>query len=216
MCVLHCFTTFAEVVVPPVAPTVPPPPPITPDLAALQMVGMAGPITRTLDEGSEAQDGDEKEEPDMNEEELKQILKELPPLTVVTITKVLRTLFLWTSWIHEDVGHAWASFIYNPIHTPGFVPADGRGIPMPALIYRVAMFRNFVALERPAMGLVFFHEDGIWMEFYVTSFLSQRNFLKFLVAVVVVVIVGRGGKKHRVMYGFARNPRSYAIMRIRS
>ena len=136
------------VALPPVAPTVPPPPPITPDLASLQMVGMAGPITRTLDEGSEAQDGDEKEEPEMNEEELKQILKELPPLTVVTITKVLRTLFLWTSWIHEDVGHAWASFIYNPIHTPGFVPADGRGIPMPALIYRVAMFRNFVALER--------------------------------------------------------------------
>ena len=185
MCV---FSIFAEVALPPVAPTVPPPPPITPDLASLQMVGMAGPITRTLDEGCEAQDGDEKEEPEMNEEELKQILKELPPLTVVTITKVLRTLFLWTSWIHEDVGHAWASFIYNPIHTPGFVPADGRGIPMPALIYRVAMFRNFVALERPFLGefLAFgWNLDGILFHLF---FLSQRNFLKFLVAVVV----GRG------------------------
>ena len=75
-------------------------------------------------------------------------LAKLPPLNVETLSRVLRTLFLWTSWIHEDVGHSFGSFIYNPVHTPGFVPADGKGIPTPALIYRVAMFRNFVAVER--------------------------------------------------------------------
>lgn len=86
--------------------------------------------------------------PSASEEELKMELSKLPPLNVETLTRVLRTLLLWTSWIHEDVGHAWASFIYNPVHTPGFVPVDGKGICSPALIYRVAMFRNFVALER--------------------------------------------------------------------
>ena len=89
----------------------------------------------------------------MSQQELKSELSKLPPLNVETLTRVLRTLFLWTSWIHEDVGHAWASFVYNPIHTPGFVPLDGRGICSPALIYRVAMFRNFVALERRGSAL---------------------------------------------------------------
>ena len=91
-------------------------------------------------------------ETSMSQEELQQLLQKLPPLNVETMTRVLRTIFLWTSWIHEDVGHAWASFVYNPIHTPGFVPEDGRGIPSPALVYRVAMFRNFVALERPEVA----------------------------------------------------------------
>lgn len=93
-----------------------------------------------------------KRETSMSQEELQQLLQKLPPLNVETMTQVLRTIFLWTSWIHEDVGHAWASFVYNPIHTPGFVPEDGRGIPSPALVYRVAMFRNFVALERPEVA----------------------------------------------------------------
>ena len=75
-------------------------------------------------------------------------LAKLPPLNVETLSRVLRTLILWTSWVHEDVGHSFGSFIYNPVHTPGFVPADGKGIPTPALIYRVAMFRSFVAVER--------------------------------------------------------------------
>ena len=167
-------------------PTVPPPPPISPDQTALQMIGMAG-STRTLDAdaGSEAQNDDKKKELDMNEEELKQILKELPPLTVVTLTKVLGTLFLWTSWIHEDVGHAWASFIYNPIHTPGFVPADGLGIPMPALIYRVAMFRNFVALERPAAGVSFL--SGLMWMFWMDFFQAEVKEIQTLVVQWLVV-----------------------------
>ncbi|CAJ1439532.1 unnamed protein product [Effrenium voratum] len=75
-------------------------------------------------------------------------VEELPEVSVENLARVLRTLLVWTSWIHEDVGHAWATFVYNPIHTPGFVPLDGKGICTPALIYRVAAFRNFVAVER--------------------------------------------------------------------
>lgn len=120
----------------------------SPAVAALTIAGMQG--------GSFNSDRDlEGDKPiskwretSMSQEELQQLLQKLPPLNVETMTRVLRTIFLWTSWIHEDVGHAWASFVYNPIHTPGFVPEDGRGIPSPALVYRVAMFRNFVALER--------------------------------------------------------------------
>lgn len=120
----------------------------SPSVAALTIAGMQGGSFNS-DRGLE---GDKKSskwrEASMSQEELQQLLQKLPPLNVETMTRVLRTIFLWTSWIHEDVGHAWASFVYNPIHTPGFVPEDGRGIPSPALVYRVAMFRNFVALER--------------------------------------------------------------------
>lgn len=120
----------------------------SPAVAALTIAGMQG---GSLDSDQDLE-GDKPSskwrETSMSKEELQQLLQKLPPLNVETMTRVLRTMFLWTSWIHEDVGHAWASFIYNPIHTPGFVPEDGRGIPLPALVYRVAMFRNFVALER--------------------------------------------------------------------
>lgn len=75
----------------------------------------------------------------------------VPDLGVEALVRVLRTLLVWVSWVHEDVGHAAAAFVYNPVHTPGFVPSNGEGIPIAALAFRVAAFRNFVALERPKL-----------------------------------------------------------------
>eukprot|EP00931_Biecheleriopsis_adriatica_P059044 TRINITY_DN35269_c0_g1_i1.p1 TRINITY_DN35269_c0_g1~~TRINITY_DN35269_c0_g1_i1.p1 ORF type:complete len:1384 (-),score=308.98 TRINITY_DN35269_c0_g1_i1:77-4015(-) len=72
----------------------------------------------------------------------------VPEITAESFMKVMRTLLVWISWIHEDVGHASAAFVYGPVETPGFVPVDGRGIPAAAYLWRVAAFRNFVALER--------------------------------------------------------------------
>lgn len=76
---------------------------------------------------------------------------DVPELGVESLVRVLSTLLVWVSWVHEDVGHASAAFVYNPVHTPGFVPSDGRGIPVAALAFRVAAFRSFVALERPKL-----------------------------------------------------------------
>ncbi|CAE8641003.1 unnamed protein product [Polarella glacialis] len=76
---------------------------------------------------------------------------QIPNLDVESLVRVLRTLLVWMSWVHEDVGHSTADFLYNPAHTPGFVPADGVGIPLVPLVWRVAAFRNFVFLERPKL-----------------------------------------------------------------
>ena len=148
----------------------------SPAVAALTIAGMQG--------GSFNSDRDlEGDKPiskwretSMSQEELQQLLQKLPPLNVETMTRVLRTIFLWTSWIHEDVGHAWASFVYNPIHTPGFVPEDGRGIPSPALVYRVAMFRNFVALERHGISLLYHYYHGMpKVEMWVVALLMEDS-----------------------------------------
>lgn len=69
-------------------------------------------------------------------------------LTIERLKKVLSTLMLWVSWIHEDVGHSMAGFVYNPVHTPLFIPADGVGIPIVPLAFTVAIHRNFVFVER--------------------------------------------------------------------
>jgi len=72
-------------------------------------------------------------------------------LTKERLKKVLGTLMLWVSWIHEDVGHAMAAFVYDPVHTPLFVPADGVGIPIVPLAFMVGVHRFFVFVERPKL-----------------------------------------------------------------
>mmetsp|Transcript_83213 Transcript_83213/g.211887 ORF Transcript_83213/g.211887 Transcript_83213/m.211887 type:complete len:851 (-) Transcript_83213:67-2619(-) len=67
---------------------------------------------------------------------------------VASLRRVLRTLMLWVSWVHEDVGHSTAAFVYNPMHTPMFVPEDGIGVPLAPLAVVTAAYRNFVFLER--------------------------------------------------------------------
>jgi hypothetical protein len=69
-------------------------------------------------------------------------------LTKIGLVNVLKTLFTWVSWVHEDVGHSAAAFVYNPVHTPMAVPADGKGIPLKMVSFNVAVYRNFVFLER--------------------------------------------------------------------
>ena len=48
-------------------------------------------------------------------------------LTKDGLRQLARTMMVWLSWIHEDVGHAAAAFVYNPVHTPMCVPEDGEG-----------------------------------------------------------------------------------------
>jgi len=69
-------------------------------------------------------------------------------ITPVALKRVLRTLFVWLSWIHEDVGHSAAAFVYNPVHTPMCVPADGEGVPLAAFNFNVAAYRGQVFLDR--------------------------------------------------------------------
>lgn len=65
-----------------------------------------------------------------------------------TIVNVISTVATWVSWIHEDVGHSAAAYVYNPIHTPMCVPEDGVGIPLISHAFNVAAYRGFVFLER--------------------------------------------------------------------
>jgi len=74
-----------------------------------------------------------------------------PVPDVATMKRVLRTLIVWLSWIHEDVGHSSAALIYNPVHTPLFVPDDGVGIPMVPLAMVINVYRSFVFVERAAL-----------------------------------------------------------------
>lgn len=72
-------------------------------------------------------------------------------LTSSALKNVLRTLFVWLSWIHEDVGHAAASYVYNPIHTPMCVPKDGIGVPLRSWAFNVVAYRGFVFLNRAVL-----------------------------------------------------------------
>jgi hypothetical protein len=72
----------------------------------------------------------------------------LPALSKQALTNVLRTLLVWVSWVHEDVGHAAAAFLYDPVYTPMFVPADGEGIPVVPYAVSVAMHRSVMIVER--------------------------------------------------------------------
>jgi len=74
-----------------------------------------------------------------------------PVPDVASLKRVLRTLIVWLSWVHEDVGHSTAAFIYDPVHTPMFVPSDGVGIPMAPLTMVTNTYRSFVFAERAAL-----------------------------------------------------------------
>lgn len=81
----------------------------------------------------------------------------------------LRTLLVWLSWIHEDVGHSAASYVYNPVYTPMCVPEDGVGVPLASYSFNVAAFRGFVFLERavllddpPSFWFDSVQCDGFW------------------------------------------------------
>merc|ERR1712072_1501953 len=41
-----------------------------------------------------------------------------------TLKHLLRTVMVWVSWIHEDVGHSSAAYVYNGEHTPMCIPED--------------------------------------------------------------------------------------------
>lgn len=69
-------------------------------------------------------------------------------ITFEGLTRVLRTLLVWLSWIHEDVGHSAASYVYNPVHTPMNIPEDGVGVPLFSYVFNTAAYRGFVFLER--------------------------------------------------------------------
>jgi len=69
-------------------------------------------------------------------------------LTQESFTRVISTIMTWVSHIHEDVGHSAAYFVYNPIHTPMMVPADGIGIPLSSFAFNTNAYRTFVFLER--------------------------------------------------------------------
>jgi hypothetical protein len=69
-------------------------------------------------------------------------------LTKDTLRRVLRTLFTWLAWVHEDVGHSAAAYVYNPVHTPMCVPEDGEGVPIHSFVFNALAYRGFVFLER--------------------------------------------------------------------
>eukprot|EP01063_Lacrimia_lanifica_P029598 TRINITY_DN4559_c0_g1_i1.p1 TRINITY_DN4559_c0_g1~~TRINITY_DN4559_c0_g1_i1.p1 ORF type:complete len:484 (+),score=225.33 TRINITY_DN4559_c0_g1_i1:970-2421(+) len=69
-------------------------------------------------------------------------------LTRKGLVNVLKVMTTWLSWVHEDVGHSAAAYVYNPVHTPMAVPADGKGIPFRMVSFNVAAYRGFVFLNR--------------------------------------------------------------------
>jgi len=69
-------------------------------------------------------------------------------LTERALENVLPTLMVWLSWIHEDVGHSAAAYVYNPVHTPMQVPADGVGVVAPSFLFNTLAYRGFVFLNR--------------------------------------------------------------------
>merc|ERR1719382_2131198 len=69
----------------------------------------------------------------------------------LSLKRVLRVLLVWLSWIHEDVGHSAASYVYNPVYTPMNVPEDGVGVPFKSWVFNVLAYRGFVFLERAVL-----------------------------------------------------------------
>jgi hypothetical protein len=65
-----------------------------------------------------------------------------------TLINFVSTMAVWVSWIHEDVGHAAAAYVYNPVHTPMLVPEDGNGIVLETLLFNHIAYRGFVFLNR--------------------------------------------------------------------
>merc|ERR1719428_1153267 len=69
-------------------------------------------------------------------------------LTVSTLRNVARTIMVWLSWIHEDVGHSAAAYVYNPVYTPMCMPEDGVGVPLNSWAFNALAYRGFVFLHR--------------------------------------------------------------------
>ena len=65
-----------------------------------------------------------------------------------SFTKVVSTIMVWVTHIHEDVGHSASYVVYNPVITPMQVPADGIGVPFNSFAYNTNAYRTFVFLER--------------------------------------------------------------------
>jgi len=72
-------------------------------------------------------------------------------LTMDSLRHVLRTLMVWLSWVHEDVGHSAAAYVYNPVYTPMCVPEDGVGVPLVSWAFNALAYRGFVFLHRAAL-----------------------------------------------------------------
>jgi len=72
-------------------------------------------------------------------------------LTVDSLAHVARVLMVWLSWIHEDVGHAAAAYVYNPVYTPMCVPEDGIGVPAASWSFNAVAYRGFVFLHRATL-----------------------------------------------------------------
>ena len=68
-----------------------------------------------------------------------------------TLKNLLRTVMVWVSWIHEDVGHSAAAYVYNGEHTPMCIPEDGEGIPLKSFTFNAAAYRGFVFLHRATL-----------------------------------------------------------------
>jgi len=99
-------------------------------------------------------------------------------LNAETLRHLLRTIMVWASWVHEDVGHAAASLIYDPVNTPMFVPEDGMGIPMVPFAAMTAAYRSFIFVERAKLmdSPPPFWFDHKWCKKYLLVFTScTRN-----------------------------------------
>jgi len=115
-----------------------------------------------------------------------------PVLDSEGLVNIASTLMVWLSWIHEDVGHSAAAYVYSPIHTPMMVPSDGVGIPFRPFAFNVAAYRGFVFLERAALldapPSFWFGEDkveyhncwfGVWCDSTTTPAADQQCFADF-------------------------------------
>eukprot|EP00913_Durusdinium_trenchii_P035549 g33267.t1 len=76
---------------------------------------------------------------------------ELNKLDVEQLVRVLSTLMVWVSWIHEDVGHSAAAYVWNPVYTPMCVPEDGVGVPLRSWLFNAVAYRSFVFLHRSTL-----------------------------------------------------------------
>jgi len=76
---------------------------------------------------------------------------DLSKITKNEFAQVVGTIMVWVSWIHEDVGHSAASYVYNPIYTPMNVPEDGVGVPMNSWVFNALAYRGFVFLHRSTL-----------------------------------------------------------------
>jgi len=72
-------------------------------------------------------------------------------ITFASLRRVASTLMVWLSWIHEDVGHSAAAYVYNPVYTPMCVPEDGVGVPMRSWTFNALAYRGFVFLHRSVL-----------------------------------------------------------------